>query len=88
MKISILTSTYNRAKLLDKLYTSILINKNEANCDIEWLIMDDGSNDNTKMIVENYIKERIIDIKYFYQENKGKMAAINELDKKSTGVNF
>lgn len=37
------------------------------------------------MIVENYIKERIIDIKYFYQENKGKMAAINELVKKSTG---
>ena len=30
-------------------------------------------------------KERIIDIKYFYQENKGKMAAINELVKKSTG---
>ena len=85
MKISILTSTYNRAHLLDKLYTSILINKNESNCDIEWLIMDDGSSDNTKMIVENYIKERIIDIKYFYQENKGKMAAINELVKKSTG---
>ena len=85
MKISILTSTYNRAKLLDKLYTSILINENNSSCDIEWLIMDDGSTDNTKMVVDNYIKERIIDIKYFYQENRGKMAAINELVKQATG---
>jgi len=85
MKISILTSTYNRAILLDKLYTSILINKNNSTCDVEWLIMDDGSIDNTKMVVENYIKERIVDVKYFYQENRGKMAAINELVKQSTG---
>lgn len=85
MKISILTPTYNRAKLLDKLYTSILINSNNCNCDIEWLIMDDGSTDNTKIVVDNYIKERIIDIKYFYQENKGKMDAINNLIKETTG---
>ena len=53
MKISILTPTYNRANLLDKLYASILINSN--NCgemQIEWLIMDDGSTDNTKRVVE------------------------------------
>ena len=85
MKISILTSTFNRAELLDKLYTSILINSNNSNFDIEWLIMDDGSSDNTKIVVDNYIKERIIDVQYFYQENKGKMAAINELVKKASG---
>lgn len=86
MKISILTATYNRAKLLDRLYTSIIVNNN--NCEeleTEWLIMDDGSTDNTKRIVGEYIKEGIIDIKYYNQENKGKMTAINELVKKSTG---
>lgn len=86
MKISVLTATYNRAKLLDRLYTSIMVNNN--NCEeleIEWLIMDDGSTDNTKRIVGEYIKEGIIDIKYYNQENKGKMRAINELVKKATG---
>lgn len=86
MKLSILTATYNRAKLLDKLYTSILMNCNHCrNCEVEWLIMDDGSTDNTKRVVETYIKERIIDVQYFYQQNKGKMSAINYLMKKATG---
>ena len=77
MKISILTPTYNRANLLDKLYASILINSN--NCgemQIEWLIMDDGSTDNTKRVVEEYVKERIVEVQYFHQDNKGKMVAI------------
>lgn len=86
MKISVLTPTYNRAHLLDKLYASLLINSNNCmGCQIEWLIMDDGSTDNTKRVVEEYAKEAILDIKYFYQENQGKMAAINNLIKKATG---
>lgn len=85
MKISILTATYNRSALLDKLYTSILINSNNSNCEVEWLVMDDGSTDNTKRIVEEYEKEKIINVKYFYQENQGKMVAINNLIEKSTG---
>ena len=85
MKISILTPTFNRAKLLDKLYTSILINSNNSNCDVEWLIMDDGSTDNTRIIVDTYIKENNKNVQYFYQENSGKMSAINELVKRCTG---
>ncbi len=85
MKISILTPTYNRADLLDKLYTSIVINNNNCQCDIEWLIMDDGSTDNTKQIVQGYINQKIIDVQYYYEENKGKMSAINELVNHSTG---
>ena len=86
MKISILTATYNRAQLLDKLYASILINSN--NCpevQLEWLVMDDGSTDNTRRIVEEYCKENLIDVKYFHQENQGKMTAINNLIKETTG---
>ena len=86
MKISILTATYNRANLLDKLYTSIIVNNNNcAEFEVEWLIMDDGSTDNTKRIVEEYIKEGILDIKYFYQENSGKMKAINKLVEEARG---
>lgn len=85
MKISILTPTYNNAKLLDRLYVSIIINKNNSKLDIEWLIMDDGSTDNTKKIVSEYIKEGIIDIKLYSKENKGKMVAINSLMKYVSG---
>lgn len=78
MKISVLTPTYNREKLLKKLYDS-LIENSKYNVEIEWLIMDDGSTDNTKELIQNYIKEEKIEIKYFYQENQGKMNAINNL---------
>lgn len=84
MKISILTATYNRTKFLPKLYESIIKN---ANCgiEIEWLIMDDGSTDETKKEIQNLIAENKIVIKYFYQENSGKMTALNNLIEKTTG---
>ena len=44
MKISVLTPTYNRANLLDRLYASILINADiTSSVEVEWLVMDDGS---------------------------------------------
>ena len=82
VKISILTSTYNRAELLKNLYDSILKNI-RFGLDIEWLIMDDGSTDETKEVVQNLQKD--FEIKYFYQENQGKMVAINKLVEHATG---
>lgn len=84
MKISVLTATYNRAEDLERLYTSLIVNSN-SNVNFEWLIMDDGSTDKTRIVVENFIKQGIIDIKYFYQENQGKMSATNNLMKEVTG---
>ena len=83
LKISILTATFNRANLLKNLYESI---KNaKTNLKIEWLIMDDGSTDNTEKIIEECSKEKKFDVKYFRQKNQGKMVAINKLVKKATG---
>ena len=59
MKISVLTSTYNREKEIERLYNSLLINSN-SEVDFEWLIMDDGSTDNTKIIIQNFILSRIL----------------------------
>lgn len=84
MKISVLTPTYNRANLLEKLYNSLIVNS-KYDVDIEWLIMDDGSTDNTKEIVTKFINEKNIEIKYFWQENQGKMIAINNLVLHATG---
>ena len=85
MKISVLTPTYNRGKLLEKLYNSLVENSNYG-VDIEWLIMDDGSTDNTKTIIQDFQKQaEQIEINYFYQENQGKMVAINNLVEKARG---
>lgn len=83
--LSILTATYNRAHLLPRLYDSILQNTNE-NLVIEWLIMDDGSKDNTKEVVQGFEENKYLQIKYFTQKNSGKMAAINNLVKMARGM--
>ena len=84
MKLSILTATYNRGKYLQKLYNSIKENlKYNLNC--EWIIIDDGSNDDTKQYVKKFIDENIVHIIYYYQKNNGKMSAINEAVKLATG---
>jgi glycosyltransferase involved in cell wall biosynthesis len=78
MKISVLTPTYNRAHTLPELYRSLIVNSKQHS-DVEWLIMDDGSSDNTEELVHGWIKENKITIKYFKQENQGKMVALNNL---------
>lgn len=84
MKLSILTATYNRANLLIRLYTSIL-NNLDAGIDVEWLIMDDGSTDDTETFVNKIRKECVFDVKYLKQVNSGKMQAINNLMNYATG---
>lgn len=75
MKLTIFTPTFNRGYILPQLYES-LKRQNYLN-DFEWLIVDDGSDDDTKYIIDKFVNENIIDIKYIYQENQGKMQAHN-----------
>ena len=84
MKISILTATYNRAKYLTKLYESLVQNIGQ-DYDIEWLIMDDGSTDDTQQICQKFKSQNHLNIKFYKQENQGKMQAINNLSKFVTG---
>ena len=78
MKISVITPTYNRKHTLGKLYNSIL-NNLQCDIEIEWLIMDDGSTDGTEEYIQKFKEEKKICIKYYKQENQGKMKAINNL---------
>lgn len=78
MKISILTATYNRATFLSKLYDSI-VNNISNQYDIEWLIMDDGSSDNTEEVCKFFVNKKGLEVKYYKQRNQGKMSAINNL---------
>lgn len=78
MKISVITPTYNRKDTLGKLYNSIL-NNLQCDIEIEWLIMDDGSTDGTEEYIQKFKEEKKFCIKYYKQENQGKMRAINNL---------
>ncbi|MFR4520663.1 MAG: glycosyltransferase family A protein, partial [Fusobacterium sp.] len=83
--ITIFTPTYNRKKTLPKLYESL---KNQDDKDFEWLVVDDGSSDGTDKLVEEYQKENILNIRYFYKENGGKQRAVNFGVEKSQGEYF
>lgn len=74
IKITYLTPTYNRAHLLGNLYNSLLKQTNKDFC---WLIVDDGSKDNTKELVAQWIVENKIQIEYVYKENGGKNTALD-----------
>ncbi|MBQ7482165.1 MAG: glycosyltransferase family 2 protein [Lachnospiraceae bacterium] len=74
MKLTIFTPTYNRKELLKRAYESL---KAQTCKDFCWLIVDDGSTDDTASAVEEWGREGIIPIEYLYFENGGKMRAHN-----------
>lgn len=72
--LTIFTPAYNRAHTLGRTYESLL----RQTCDdFEWLIVDDGSKDSTKTLVEGWIQEGKISIRYIYQQNQGMHGAHN-----------
>lgn len=74
-KISIITPTFNRGNLLTKLYESLKIQTFKK---FEWIVVDDGSTDNTKYLIEKFKNEKIININYIYKNNGGKHTALNK----------
>ena len=72
---TVFTPTYNRGYTLYRLYESL---KSQRTIDFEWMIVDDGSTDNTCQLVEKWIREeRNFSIRYIKKENGGKPRAIN-----------
>lgn len=75
MLITIFTPTYNRSHTLQRLYDSLIT---QSNKNFEWIIVDDGSVDNTEELIISFISESKISIVYCKQENAGKHIAINK----------
>lgn len=73
-RLTIFTPTYNRAYILHRLYESLC---KQTNKEFIWLIVDDGSSDNTTDMVSKWIQEGLILIEYIRQENQGKHIAHN-----------
>lgn len=72
MRQTVFTPSFNRADKLPRLYNSLL---NQTFKDFIWLIIDDGSTDDTEAIVKGFIAEGKIKIKYYRQTNAGKFKA-------------
>lgn len=73
--ITVFTPSYNREKELMNLYNSLL---KQDSANFEWLIVDDGSKDGTKKMVDKLKRENKININYIYKENGGKQSAYNK----------
>lgn len=83
--ITVFTSTYNRAYLLPRLYSSLCRQEFK---DFEWLVIDDGSTDNTEELMVKYSSQGIINIRYIKTTNGGKHRAINLAAKEAKGELF
>lgn len=77
MLISIFTPAYNRGYTLSRLFESI---KRQQYPHFEWIVVDDGSTDNTRELVQGWINDSDVSfpIRYFYQSNSGKHVAWNK----------
>ena len=72
--LTVFTPTYNRAHLLGRVYESLC----QQTCqNFEWLVIDDGSTDNTREIIAQYIAEQRIAIRYVWKENGGLYTGYN-----------
>jgi glycosyltransferase involved in cell wall biosynthesis len=73
-RISVCTPTFNRESLLTRLYESLC---RQTFTGFEWLVIDDGSNDNTKDRVHHWQQTAPFPIRYYYQQNQGRFTALN-----------
>lgn len=72
--LTVFTPAYNRAHTITRTYESLC----RQTCkDFTWLVVDDGSTDGTRALIEQWIAAGVIDIRYIYQANQGMHGAHN-----------
>ena len=74
-KLTVFTATYNRGHLIHRLYQSLL---EQGKYDFEWLVIDDGSQDQTKKLFDEWLnRSNPFVIRYYRQENQGLIRTLN-----------
>ncbi|MDE6377181.1 MAG: glycosyltransferase family 2 protein [Duncaniella sp.] len=92
--LTVFTATYNRASTLGRTYKSLLELRRPLNAttgkaeEFEWVIVDDGSADDTPALVEGWCRDNLIPIRYFRQQNSGKHVALNNGARVARGYMF
>ena len=74
-RITVVTTTYNRKELLERLFASL---KGQTDQYFTWVVVDDGSTDATEAFMTDVIRERCgLDIRFDRLDNGGKCRALN-----------
>lgn len=76
-QFSIIVACYNSELYLDRMFESLLINTTYDINNIEIIMVDDGSTDQTKAVIEQWVQKYPKQVKYFYQVNQGQAIARN-----------
>jgi len=71
---SVITPTYNRAHTLERVYRSL---QEQSFQDFEWVVVDDGSTDHTRTLVQGWQQEASFPVRYVWQPNQHKKTAFN-----------
>lgn len=75
-RITVFTPTFNRAYIISALFESL---KRQSFQDFEWLVIDDGSTDNTEELFQKFMSEKLnFKIRYLKKENGGQHRALND----------
>jgi glycosyltransferase involved in cell wall biosynthesis len=85
MLFTVFTPTFNRAHTLGRVYESLV---SQTCKKFEWLIVDDGSTDDTRSLAQRWKKDSKFKIRYYWQENRGKHVAFNRAVRLARGVLF
>ena len=86
VRFTVFTPTYNRAYTIEKLYESL---KRQTFHSFEWIVIDDGSTDNTGQLIKQWItQQRSFKISYCFVEHGGKHRAINKALESAQGDLF
>ncbi len=73
--LTVFTPTYNRVKTISRLYDSL---EKQSSHNFNWIIVDDGSEDETESYIQSIIDHAPFKVTYVKQDNSGKHSAINK----------
>lgn len=82
---TVFTPTYQRASSIHRVFDSL---KTQTMRDFEWIVVDDGSTDNTRTLIESYREQADFPVTYIYQNHGGKHCAWNKAVTASQGEFF
>lgn len=82
---SVVTPTYNRANLIARVFDSL---QSQTLTDFEWIVIDDGSTDDTELVVSKMKNQAKFNVKYVKTINQGKAKALNESLRHCNGVMY
>jgi len=82
---TVFTPTFNRARTLHRVYESLSA---QTYRDFEWLVVDDGSSDDTRELIDTWQRQARFPLRYICQPNQGKHVAFNRGVREARGELF